>query len=161
MKSLLSCVLCKEIIFPAFAAARDEEPVIVEADVEASQVVVTVAVLTRTASSGTPRSFQQVLVQVGGGAGLDGLPARCWLVSRVPREIGVRIVDLSHKQAHPSEKESCLQKCFFCSPGRSKAGALKELALGAEALDHLHGLGEVALIRDLNHIPPNTLNAMP
>ena len=120
MKSLLSCVLCKEIIFPAFAATRDEEPVIVEADMEASQVVVTVAALTRTASSGTPRSFQQVLVQVGGGAGLDGLPARCWLVSRVPREIGVRIVDLSHKQAHPPENESCLQKCFFAHLGEAR-----------------------------------------
>ena len=105
LKSLLSCVLCKEIIFPALAAARDEEPVIVEADVEAAQVVVPVAVLTpRTATSGTSRSLQQVLVQVGGGAGLDGLPARGWLVSRVAREIGVRIVDLSHKQAHPPAK---------------------------------------------------------
>ena len=120
MQSLLSCVLCKEIIFPAFAAARDEEPVIVEADMEASQVIVTVAVLTRTASSGTPRSFQQVLVQVRGGAGLDGLPARCWLVSRVAREIGVRIVDLSHKQAHPPEKESCLQTCLFAHLGEAR-----------------------------------------
>merc|ERR1712192_68755 len=143
LKSLLSCVLCKEIIFPAFAAARDEEPVIVEADVEATQVVVTVAVLTRAAPSGAPRSFQQVLVQVGGGACLDWLSAWCWLVARVAREIGVRIVDLSHKQAYP--------------PGRSKAGALQELALSAEALDHLHGLGEVALVWNLNHVPPHTL----
>ena len=162
LKSLLSCVLCKEIIFPALAAARDEEPVIVEADVEAAQVVVPVAVLTpRTATSGTSRSLQQVLVQVGGGAGLDGLPARGWLVPRVAREIGVRIVDLGHKQAHPPATESWEGPKGSFSPGRSEAGALQELALGAEALHHLHGLGEVALIWNLNHIPPHTLSATP
>ena len=105
LKSLLPCVLCKEIIFPAFAAARYEEPVIVEANMEAPEVVVPVAVLTRTASSSAPRSLQQVLVQVGGWARLDRLPARCRLVSRVAREVGVRIVDLGHEQAHPPENE--------------------------------------------------------
>ena len=34
---------------------------------------------------------------------------------------------------------------------------LQELALGAETLDHLHGLGEVALVGDLDHVPPHAL----
>ena len=37
---------------------------------------------------------------------------------------------------------------------------LQELALGAETLDHLHGLGEVALVRDLDHVSPHALDTL-
>ena len=58
-------ILTKEIIFPALAAARDEEPVIVKSDIVAAKLVlpVTVGLL-------GPGPLQQVLVVVSGRRGL-------------------------------------------------------------------------------------------
>ena len=58
-------VLTKEIILPALAAAWYEEPVVVESDIVASQLIMTITVdITLT------RLLQQELIVVCGGRGL-------------------------------------------------------------------------------------------
>ena len=58
-------VLTKEIILPALAAAWYEEPVVVESDIVASQLIMTITVdITLT------RPLQQELIVVCGGRGL-------------------------------------------------------------------------------------------
>ena len=59
-------ILTKEIIFPALAAAWDEEPVVVEPHVVAAQLVLAVAVDLRLT-----RPLEQVLVVVTRGRGLE------------------------------------------------------------------------------------------
>ena len=68
MQSLLPCVLREEIVFPALAAAWDEEPVVIEPDLVATEFVLTVA-FTRgslTAAIGwlTALSLQEELVVI-------------------------------------------------------------------------------------------------
>ena len=72
---------------------------------------------------------------------LDGVSARCRLLWR--GEECVRIVNLRHKEAHPAR--------------RGQARALEELTLVGQTLDHLHCLGEVALVWDLDHVAPHAL----
>ena len=58
--------MTKEIIFPALAATRDKEPVVVEPHVVAAKLVLAVTVDLRLA-----RPLEQVLVIVTRGRGLE------------------------------------------------------------------------------------------
>ena len=72
---------------------------------------------------------------------LDWISAWCRLLWRGEESVG--IINLRHEETHPA--------------GRGQAGALEKLALVGQTLDHLHCLGEVTLIGDLDHVPPHAL----
>lgn len=144
---LSSNVTGKIVWSPAFARARNEEPVVVEAHFEAADFIVSIAMdlfLRLIVLNGScircarrASTLLQILL-----IGLEILHGRCRSRGR-GEFFNIWIEDLGYQQANPAR--------------RWQTSAIQIVASRLQATSHFHRLCEIALVRDLDDVAPRAL----